>query len=328
MKTRLLKTSDSNVYQVCAKALREDGIVAFPTETIYGLGANALSTVAVHKIYKAKSRPADNPLIIHIASLKEISKYVYTNETANRLIENFWPGPLSLVLFKKDIVPSQTSAGLDTIAVRMPDHEFTLKLIDYCGFPIAAPSANISGKPSPTSFIDVYEDMNEKVDVIVDGGDSRIGLESTVVDVSGKNPTLLRPGGVSFEQLSKILPNLQIHNSVLNTQQVSDTPISPGMKYKHYSPKAQVILVQSSANLEDTILNYKNFCLITFRKHLNAGKKTVHVQTSEALSKILFRVFRECDRDQIKFIIVEAPNPAGIGLALLNRLRKAASLIM
>jgi L-threonylcarbamoyladenylate synthase len=270
----------------------------------------------VEKIFKAKNRPMDNPLIVHISKKEDINLLASKiPKVAWKLIDEFWPGPLTLVLKKKGIVPKEVTAGLDSVAIRMPRNKIALALIEKSS-PIAAPSANLSTKPSGTSFKHILEDLNGKVDCLIKGNDSEIGLESTVLDLTGRL-RILRPGAITFEQLKKILPNLEILTS-------SNKPLSPGMKYKHYSPEAEVIIIEGAKDkmrikIKELIQEYKNK---DERFHI------VLVENPKKLARDLFKIFRTCDRLGCKHIIVPSVDEKGIGLAVMNRLRKAASKIV
>ena len=250
MKTLLFKVDaenpDPTIIQTAADIIRKGGLVAFPTETVYGLGADALNGEAVLALFAAKKRPLDNPPIVHVADLKEVGRLVLeVPPKAKVLMEKFWPGPLTLIFKRSNLVPKVTVAGLDTVAIRMPKHKVALELIRQSRCPIAAPSANLAGKPSPTTAQHVYEDLNGRIDAILDGGATNIGVESTVVDLSVDPPMLLRPGGTPYEALKKVLGDLKLHPFVEAEQELSIQQIrSPGMKHKHYAPKAEVILVE------------------------------------------------------------------------------------
>ena len=250
MKTEILKIDlhniDSQKIKYAAQVIEEGGLVAFPTETVYGLGADALNKTAVEKIFKAKGRPSDNPLIVHVADKKSVGNLVLRiPEKAEKLMDAFWPGPLTLVMDKQSIVPDIITAGLDTVAIRVPSHPIALALIREAKLPIAAPSANISGKPSPTDSKHVINDLYGKVDVIIDGGFSNIGVESTVVDMVVDPPMLLRPGGITLEQLEDVIGNVRIDPGIAQKNLDGKVvPKSPGMKYKHYAPKAKVVIVE------------------------------------------------------------------------------------
>ena len=250
--TLLLKVDSENPdeakIQIAAKIIQKGGLVAFPTETVYGLGADALNSDAVLALFEAKKRPLDNPPIVHVANQSEVNRLVQeVPEKAELLMEKFWPGPLTLVFKRSSLMPNVTVAGLDTVAIRMPKHKVALALIKQSGLPIAAPSANLAGKPSPTTAKHVYDDLNGRIDVILDGGATNIGVESTVLDVTVDPPMILRPGGTSFEELLKVLGEVKLHPFVEALKELPLEKIrSPGMKHRHYAPKAEVILVEGT----------------------------------------------------------------------------------
>jgi len=300
-----------NKIKDAAKILAQNGTVAFPTETVYGLGANALDKKAVKKIFVAKGRPGDNPLIVHIANKKDLNKLVEKiPANAEKLIDKFWPGPLTIVLKKSKIIPKIVTAGLNTVAIRMPSDKVALALIKEAKIPIAAPSANLSGRPSPTKFEHVFDDLNGKIDAIVHGKDTKIGVESTVIDLSGK-PTLLRPGKVTLEQLEKEIGKIKIHQTIKGRK--IELAKSPGMKYKHYSPKAKVILFYNKKKIKNLSKNKKIAIIYTKR------------YSPEFVAKNLFKKFREFDKKNVEIIFVEAMDEKGLGLAIMNRLKKASS---
>ncbi len=298
-----------------AELIKKGEVVAFPTETVYGLGADALNPKAVKKIFEAKGRPSDNPLIIHIADKKEIyflAKNIPKN--AFKLIEKFWPGPLTIILKKSEVVPYETTGGLDSVAIRMPNNKTALKLITLSKTPISAPSANISGKPSGTNFKHVLSDFNGKISGIIKSNDSQIGLESSVIDLTTNPPILLRPGGLSLEKLKKVCPNI-ISKPNKNHLSVSK---SPGMKYRHYSPNARIILFEKGS--EYKIKEYQ----IKFK---DKKTKVINPNKIKDFAKKLFKILRKCDEDKVDIIFINSVKEIGIGLAVMNRLRKAASII-
>ena len=326
--------------EIAAQFIRKGGLVAFPTETVYGLGADALNPDAVLALFEAKKRPLDNPPIIHVANQSEIYRLVEAvPKKAELLMEKFWPGPLTLIFKRSSIVPSVTVAGLDTVAIRAPKHKVALALIRQSGCPIAAPSANLAGKPSPTTAQHVYEDLNGRIDVILDGGHTRIGVESTVVDLSVDPPMLLRPGGTPFEALKQILGDMSLHPFV---QAEAELPLekmrSPGMKHKHYAPKAEVILVEGS--VPAVVAKVKELTAFYRLKGVKVGVlATDETQTSykadvvkslgsrfnlALVAQNLFRLLREIDAENVDVIIAESVPSEGLGLAVMNRLRKAS----
>jgi L-threonylcarbamoyladenylate synthase len=344
MKTLILKVNsqepETELIQTAAEIIRKGGLVAFPTETVYGLGADALNGNAVLRLFEAKRRPLDNPPIVHIANKADIAALVQqVPQKAQLLIDKFWPGPLTLVLKHSRKVPNVTTAGLDTIAIRMPIHPVAAALITVSGCPIAAPSANLAGKPSPTTAKHVYEDLNGRIDVILDGGTTNIGVESTVVDFSADPPMLLRPGGLPFETLKKELPDLVLHPFVESEKEISTEKIrSPGMKHKHYAPKAPVILIEGGLEAvvgkvielseaykregkrvgvlatDETQKSYKADAIMSLGTRSNVA----------TIAANLFRLLREVDAKGVDVIIAEGVPSEGLGLAVMNRLRKAS----
>jgi len=332
--------------QQAADILRSGGIVAFPTETVYGLGADALNPEAVEKIFIAKGRPNDNPLIVHIANQKDIEPLVKeVPDVAIRLMEKFWPGPLTLVFPKSDLIPDVVSAGLKTVGIRMPAHPVALALLKAARIPVAAPSANLSGKPSPTSATHVLKDLSGKIDAILDGGKTTVGLESTVLDITGPIPTILRPGGVTYEQLTELLGHVEMDPALkqLNLNDADFKPRAPGMKYKHYAPKAEVWMVVGT----DEQVAKKLKSLVA--ENRAAGKRVGIMSTEEMLfwsreynpnpdhweilgskddlagiAAKLFQALRNCDRYHLDVVFAQTVPEIGIGTAIMNRLRKAA----
>lgn len=327
-----------------AGVLKAGGLVAFPTETVYGLGANALDTKAVEGIYKAKGRPSDNPLIVHIAEIKALEHLVNTIPvTAHRLIKAYWPGPLTLVMPKSDKVPSIITAGLDTVAVRMPSHPIALALIKKTGLPVAAPSANSSGRPSPTLAKHVIEDLTGKVDIIIDGGSAKVGMESTVLDITVEPPMILRPGGITREQLQQLLGAVGTDPALSASLEGTTPPRSPGMKYRHYAPKAALLLVQGphdrvvfeiGRRAELYIKEGTNIGILTTNETAALYEPSLYTscrflslgsrQKPESLASNLFRCLREFDEKAVEVILAETPETDGIGMAVMNRLIKAA----
>ena len=340
MKTLILKINprkpEPRLIEKAANLIRRGQLVAFPTETVYGLGANALNARAVKKIYAAKGRPSDNPMIVHIADKADLYKLSSAvPEKALKLAERFWPGPLTIVLKKKPIVPDVVTAGLGSVAIRMPSNKIANALIKAVRVPIAAPSANLSGRPSPTSAAHVIEDLKSKIPLIIDGSITDIGLESTVIDLSTKIPTLLRPGKISLEQLRKTLGRVEVSPSVTGKKASPRLVKSPGMKYRHYSPKAQVIIVtgpgpvthKKIALMIDTYKREgKSVAVIGYSSYHNCRSCTYN--SPEAMARGLFSDFRKLDKDGVNIIIVEGVDERGIGLALMNRLKKAANRII
>lgn len=342
MKTKIqfIKNIDKDIKHLeeAAEIIKSGGIGAFPTETVYGLGANALDGEAVKKIFEAKGRPQDNPLIIHIAKKEDIDKYVdEVPKFAEELMEKYWPGPLTIILKKKNIVSDITSAGLDTVGVRMPDNDIALKLIELSGVPIAAPSANISGRPSPTDIERCEEDLNGRVDFIVGSEKSKIGVESTIVDATGEHLCVLRPGGITLEMLKEIDEGVYIDKAILTTLDKNTKPKAPGMKYKHYAPKAKVKMVQGPINkmvekIREMVHNYIDEDL---KVGIMATDETISMYdegivkslgTREDLTSVtknLFEMLRSFDDLGVDVIITEAFEEKGLGVAIMNRLKKS-----
>lgn len=334
MKTLLLTTSEEDI-NLAASFVKEGGVVGMPTETVYGLAANALDTEAVKKIFEAKGRPSDNPLIVHIADFEDIEKFGLVKEVpevAKLLAEKFWPGPLTIIMPKSDNVPEITTGGLDTVAVRLPQDVNARRLIKASGCPLAAPSANISGSPSPTTANHVYSDMQGKIPAIIDGGECEVGLESTVVSVKDDIITVLRPGGVTVEDLLSVYAKVEVCDAVLNKLKEGETALSPGMKYKHYSPKARVCLVKSSDKAFYDFINQQNsaetiaLCykedeeFVRIPSILMGSKADLEAQAHNLFADL--RLIDACDN--VKTAYVRCPDTKGIGMAVLNRLIRAA----
>lgn len=327
-----MKTTITNNPKVAAEFIKAGEIAAFPTETVYGLGANAYSEKAVKKIFKAKGRPADNPLIVHVADKKDVSVLACEiTPSAKRIISKFFPGPVTVILKKNEIIPYSTTAGLDTIAIRMPESKIAQQLIKAAGVPIAAPSANISGSPSPTNFIHVLRDFNKKIPCLLIGPGAKYGLESTVIDCTGTHPIILRPGSITLEQIKKLDKNAVILKKAIKIK-------SPGQKYKHYSPKAKVKLISTLKSIgksEQAKIKQnntpgmleklkKNCAYIGLDKKLGAGcEKVLLCRTLNEYAKNLFSFFRECDDEGFKTIYCQEVDEKGIGAAIMNRLNKA-----
>lgn len=344
MITQVIKIDPKNIDEyklsIASEALKAGKIVAFPTETVYGLGANALNSSAVEQIFKAKGRPSDNPLIVHIADIEDL--YELTEnipDKAGLLMDKLWPGPLTLVFKKSSIIPPIITAGLNTVAVRMPEHPAARELIRLAGVPVAAPSANVSGKPSPTTAQHVLDDLDGRIEIVVDAGSSSVGLESTVLDVTVDPPMLLRPGGITPKQIEDIIGHIDIDKTILGEVDADNVPKSPGMKYMHYSPKAHVIIVKGG-NINSQVM--KIYALAANRK--SEGKKVGICATDqtidsykgyeaismgdrnkpETIAARLFSLLREFDDTGVEFILAEAVDEEGVGLAIMNRLVKAA----
>lgn len=341
MKTRIEDMRggiDKSGMKLAGEILRTGGLVAFPTETVYGLGANALDERAAAKIYEAKGRPSDNPLIVHIADIKDL--YVIAKEVpqkAKLLAEEFWPGPLTMIFQKKDVVPYGTTGGLDTVAVRMPKNEIALELIKAGGGFVAAPSANTSGRPSPTKASHVAEDMDGRIDMIIDGGSVGIGVESTIVDMSGEAPTILRPGYINCAMLEKIIGRVWMDPTLLKTD-CKERPKAPGMRYKHYAPKADMLIVEGA---QENVISYINSMV---DRELREGRIPGVIASDEtkarytggivksmgsrgdelSISRHLYGVLREFDEQDVSRIFSESFETPNLGQAIMNRLIKAA----
>lgn len=344
MNTKLIKIEDTKQIKneelaEAAQILRDGGLVAFPTETVYGLGANALDEAAAKKIYAAKGRPSDNPLIAHISCLEELKPLVaYIPEAGRKLAEAYWPGPLTMVFPKSDIVPYGTTGGLDTVAVRMPSDPVANRLIKLAGVPVAAPSANTSGRPSPTTAQHVWQDMEGKIEMILDGGPVGIGVESTIVDVSGDVPTLLRPGAITMEMLRETVGRVEIDPAIQAPPSADLRPKAPGMKYRHYAPHADLQLVEGET---DKVVETINALV---KEKLAEGKKVGVICTDETKDRFpqgevrsvglrakeetiahnLFAVLREFDDLDVDCIYSESFSKDHLGQAIMNRLTKAA----
>lgn len=334
MNTLLLNTSEEDI-SLAASFIKDGGVVGMPTETVYGLAADALNEEAVRKIFEAKGRPADNPLIVHIAEFEDIEKYGLVSEVpdiAKKLAENFWPGPLTIIMPKSDKVPEVTTGGLDTVAVRLPEDINARRLINAAEAPLAAPSANISGSPSPTTAAHVFGDMNGKIPAIIDGGECRVGLESTVVSVKDDIVTVLRPGGVTVEDLSSVCDNVVVCDAVLNKLKEGETALSPGMKYKHYSPVARVCLVKGDDKSFYEFVNNQDststvaLCYEEDKEYIKIPSIVMGSKADlEAQAHNLFADLRLIDElEGIDTAYVRCPEAEGIGMAVLNRLIRAA----
>ena len=330
--------ADAEAYAQAGALVRAGQVVAFPTETVYGLGANALNPQAVAKIFAAKGRPQDNPLIVHIARKEDINSLTTgLNANARKIMEHFMPGPLTIIVPKAEIIPDVTSAGLDTVGVRFPINKYAQEFILACGCPIAAPSANLSGRPSPTNAQDVLEDMQGKVAGILDGGSCGVGLESTVVDTTSPVPTICRPGGVTYEMLTEVLGAVEIDPALLGDKNFR--PIAPGMKYRHYAPKEPVYLLEGNAVELLPVLVGKAvaaglkvgvLCDRAMSAQLAQLKQQEGIllscwgESREALAADLFYLLRDFDRTKPDVILAQGVSEDGLGLAIMNRLRKAA----
>ena len=328
---------DEEILNQAVSIIKSGGLVAFPTETVYGLGANGLDEEAIKKIYIAKDRPEDNPLILHVSSKEEVAALVdEIPEVAKLCMDKFWPGPLTIIFKRSSLVPDIITGGLDSVAIRMPDNEIALKLIEKAKTPIAAPSANTSGSPSPTKALHVNEDLNGKIDMIIDGGTTEVGLESTILDLSGDLPTILRPGGITMEQLSELIPNV-----IMDVTDISEfeTPKSPGQKYRHYAPNADLIVFEGEVGKISKAINKKTI------EFIEDGRKVGIMATEETkeeypdgyvivvgsrdkretIASNLFTAIRFFDEAKVNIILAEGIEMDNIGTAIMNRLLKAAS---
>lgn len=317
-----------------ATILQNGGLVVFPTETVYGLGGNGLDADAAKKIYAAKGRPSDNPLILHLAAPENAERYAYTNDIYYRLAKAFMPGPLTVVLPKREIVPPSATGGLDTVALRCPSHPIAHKLIELAKIPIAAPSANLSGKPSPTCAAHVRDDLDGKVDMLIDGGECEIGLESTIVSISGDTLTLLRPGGITYDALCMVCDKVVVADAVLHKLAENERPLSPGMKYRHYAPASPVILLTGD---EENVLKFlqqeqqnKHCTILCFDEEVPLLQPSGLIPVGQrndlsAQAKNLFRALREADATDAEIIYAHLPPTNGLGLALYNRMIRAAA---
>ena len=338
METILIKVNPENpsaeALAPAAEILKKGGTVVFPTETVYGLGGDATHSESAQRIYAAKGRPSDNPLIIHISSPDEVEPYAHTSKLWYRLARHFMPGPLTVILPKKDTIPSTVTGGLDSVAVRCPAHPVALKLLELTGLPVAAPSANISGKPSPTCAGHVIEDLDGRVDCIIDGGECTFGVESTIVKITGEDSlVLLRPGAVTYDALCCVCSDVSVSDTVMNKLKENERPLCPGSKYRHYAPDKPLTLVGGSdaARLSFFAERQKEgaviICYDEQAEHLpvdrviTVGKK----DDLEAQGHRLFAALRECNSLEGKCVFANLPSTDGFGLALYNRLIRAAA---
>lgn len=333
VKTRLFTEFTEENIALGAQILRRGGLLGIPTETVYGLGANALDEDACRRIYEAKGRPQDNPLIIHVPESSWLARYCReVPESAYRLAEAFWPGPLTMILPKRDIVPMRTTGGLDTVGVRCPNHPLTLALIRAADVPIAAPSGNTSGRPSPTSAEDMMEDMDGKIDGVFDGGACSVGVESTIIDLTCTPPRLLRAGGLPLEELQCVLGTVIVDKCITQLMKDGERPRAPGMKYRHYAPKAPVTVVTGSGEKSAAYIAAHApagagvICFSEFAALFSAY--TVHDLGSEQdkseQARRVFDALRAFDATNVSEIYAQCPDEAGLGLAIGNRLKKAA----
>lgn len=334
---------DQRIIEEAGAVIRRGGLVAFPTETVYGLGANALDGAAVKKIFEAKGRPQDNPLIVHISDFDELEPLVAeVPEIARKLMDRFWPGPMTIIFKKSSVIPDETSAGLDSVGVRMPSNQVARAIINAAGVPVAAPSANISGRPSPTDVGSCIEDLSGKVDMIIGGEKCEVGVESSVIDVTAYPPCILRPGGVTLEMFRTVDENIYIDPSILKKPDADFKPKAPGMKYRHYAPKAPVRVVLGEPEKVIALINEM------VQNYINKGEKVGIIATDETkdryengivvslgsradmdgITRNLFETLRSFDDKDVSLILSEAFEEKGKGIAVMNRLKKAAGFDM
>ncbi len=337
---KLIDLKNSNEYdriEDAAKTIQNGGLVLFPTETVYGLGANGLDEIAVKKIFEAKGRAQDNPLILHIANTDMLAQIATDiTQLEYKLMDAFWPGPFTIILNKKAIVPSVVTGGLNTVAVRMPSNIIANKLIQYSGVPIAAPSANISGKPSGTCLEDIYDELANKMDYIIDGGKCEVGLESTVVKVENNQVKILRPGKITKEQIEEIINYVEYDKHIFEDLKSNEAVLSPGMKYKHYAPDTKCVLVYGKENDkmvekinelttqgDDSLVicSNENVDRYLSKKVLSYGSKT----NKEEIARNIFTILRKVDTLEVDTVYIEGIEKEGIGIAIMNRLIRACS---
>ena len=345
MNTEVIKIEENNIDSDAGSALeragsiiRDGGLVAFPTETVYGLGGDALNPESSKKIYAAKGRPSDNPLIVHVADIESVADIVKEiPEAARKLADAFWPGPLTMIMNKSDKVPYETTGGLDTVAIRMPNNKIALELIRQSGGYIAAPSANTSGRPSPTVARYCVEDLSGKIEMIIDGGQVGIGLESTIVDLTSGTPMILRPGYITKEMLSGVLGAVEIDRTIIDGNS-KERPKAPGMKYRHYAPKGELTIVEGSQEDVVAYINDRARAARADGKRVGVigtdATKSLYVadvvksvgnrENEETIAHELFKVLREFDDENMDVMFSESFDDSGIGQAIMNRLLKAA----
>lgn len=333
MHTICFKEATKENIEAAARIIRAGGLLGIPTETVYGLGANALDEQAVYDIFAAKGRPQDNPLIIHVPDAGWLERYCKdVPESAYRLAEEFWPGPLTMILPKRELVPLRTTGGLESVGVRCPDHPVTLAIIRASDVPIAAPSGNTSGRPSPTSAEDMMEDMDGKIDAIFDGGPCRVGVESSIIDLTCNPPRLLRAGGLPVEELQRVLGEVVIDRCITQQMTSAEKPKAPGMKYRHYAPKAPVTVVTGApeksaayiaahARPGTGVICFHEYCA----QFPGCAVHDLGPQRDKAeQARRVFDALREFDHELVTEIFAQCPDAEGLGLAVGNRLQKAA----
>ncbi|MDD2647474.1 MAG: L-threonylcarbamoyladenylate synthase [Eubacteriales bacterium] len=338
MITKCMQCSEE-AYEIATDLFSKGEIAAFPTETVYGLGASAYNAAAAGKIFDAKGRPHDNPLIVHVAEKSMIPELVDITETGKALIDAFMPGPITVIMPRKSVIPDEVTAGLDTVGIRMPINAFAHRMLEVCKLPIAAPSANRSGRPSPTTALHVLEDMDGRIPLILDGGPCEVGLESTVVDAANGEPMILRPGAVTKEMIEKVCGVCRVTDSVLRPLRQGEKALSPGMRYRHYAPKGEMHLYEGDANnvAEGICIAYDSAlaaslspCILCFSEHseMYSSRRFVslgRLSNPEEAASRLFTVLRDMDRLEIDCIFCEMLPTDGMGLAVMNRLGRAAS---
>ena len=338
LKTRVLKPSEAALNEAAA-LIREGRLVGLPTETVYGLGANALNPEAVRDIFEAKGRPSDNPLIVHISRMEELEPLIAAapSPEALKLAQAYWPGPLTMIFPRSEIVPLRTTGGLETVAVRMPSHPVAREVIRRAGVPVAAPSGNRSGRPSPTSAAHMLEDMDGRIPLILDGGESDVGVESTVLDMTGEKPRILRPGGVTLEMIARVCGTCEVDSAVMRPLKEDEKPRSPGMKYRHYAPQGQLTIYrgQSDRVIEAICETYDQaerdgrrpliLALEGSIDRYGERRRESLGQDASGMAHVVFSVLRDADALGADVILSEAVEAEGIGLAVMNRLGRAAA---
>jgi L-threonylcarbamoyladenylate synthase len=335
MSTEIVRAED---VEIAGKKLAQGSVVVFPTETVYGMGASTCSPEAVRRVFSIKGRPPDNPLIVHISKMKQLEElWTGVPRTALKLASVFWPGPLTLVYYKKESVDKAVTGGLDTVSVRMPSNRIAMQLIETADVPVAAPSANLSGRPSITNFDDAVEELNGLVDIIIDGGKCTYGVESTVLDITGEVPRILRPGAVSRERIERVIGRVELHPAARGYSSAAEHLPSPGMRYRHYAPQhAKVYLFEGEEALKNMLrakkeLEVQGRVAIMVTAESNLSGPDVYIMGSSShpltISRRLFAMLRLIDRSGYNFILVQGIDERGIGLAVMNRLRRAATEI-
>ena len=337
MKTQVLPVTAQSL-AMAGRIIREGGLVGMPTETVYGLGGNALDAQAALRIFEAKGRPADNPLIVHVASADEIPPLVRAvPQAAKKLMEAFWPGPMTLILPKADCIPGTVSAGLDTVGIRLPQSEAARAMIRAAGVPIAAPSGNRSGRPSPTTAQHMLEDMDGRIPLILDGGPCAVGVESSVIDATGEVPVILRPGGVTPEMVQEVLGRVSVDEHVMSPLREGEIVRSPGMKYRHYAPQAKTVIYEGAtdrviaaicARYDAATAAGERVAILGFDGHDFGARTRIslgHAGSAQDAASRLFAALRELDERGETLALCEAVDTAGIGLAVMNRMGRAAA---